>query len=331
MAACDVFVQHHGAVSFAGDKAEHLQQNLAKLYALYPDYPERVQAFIAADPLRTVRARINLPLLRRTAQRLVLHVMHGWGGGVEVAVRDLCARLAQAKEGALILSASTNGSMLLSLPGGGLPISYAPATPMAVVCKDLRTLGVWHVHIHQKVGLPKEVWQIATALKATYDFTVHDYFSVCPRVNFVDASGAFCGQAEVSVCEQCASAETLDAQTRALFLALGGTVEAWRKFDLGKLKKARAIFAPSKDAAGRIDHYTKLPQLRYRPHPEGDIEFSPCKRAPKGALRVAVIGAIGVHTGINCCLQLRPMPSARNWQSSLWWLAIPATMPPTRR
>ena len=281
-----------------GGKIQTLtEQNLAKLYALYPDYPERVQAFIAADPLRAVRARINLPLLRGTAPRFVLHVMHGWGGGVEVAVRDLCARLAQAKEGALILSASANGGMLLSLPGGGLPISYAPATPMAVVCKDLRTLGVWHVHIHQTVGLPKEVWQIATALKAAYDFTVHDYFSVCPRVNFVDASGAFCGQAEVSVCEQCVSAETLDAQSRALFVALGGTVEAWRKFHLGKLKKARAIFAPSKDAARRMDHYTKLPQLRYRPHPESDIEFSPCKRAPKGTLRVAVIGAIGAHKG----------------------------------
>ncbi|MCX7143124.1 MAG: glycosyltransferase [Proteobacteria bacterium] len=303
VAACDVFVQHHGAVSFEGDRAARVHDNLEKLYALYPDYPERVQAFIAADPLCEARSRVNLRLMRRAAPRFMLHVMHGWGGGVEIAVHDLCARLAKEKEATLILRANADGSMLLALPGGGLPVGYPAGTTMAAVGKDLRALGVWHVHIHQTVGLPKDVWQIAAALKAAYDFTVHDYFAVCPRVNFVDAGGAFCAQADLATCEQCVSAASLDAQTRALYLELGGTVAAWRAFHLGKLKKARTVFAPSEDAARRIGRYAKLPQLRAQPHPEDAIEFRPMAKAPKKKLRVAVIGAIGLHKGQRLLLE----------------------------
>lgn len=297
VAACDVFVQHHGAVSFAGDKAALVQKNLDKLNALYPDYPERVTAFIAADPLREVRARVNRRLMRRLAPRFMLHVFHGWGGGVEIAVRDLCARLAMDKECALVLRSSPGGGMLLSLPGGALPVGYAAGVSMAELCKDLRALGIWHVHIHQTVGLSKEVWQIPAKLKVAYDFTVHDYFSVCPRVNLINASGVFCGQPDLPTCEQCVSADTLDAETRALYLELGGTVAAWRKFHLVKLKSARALFAPSEDTAQRMARYGRLPQLRHKPHPESPIVFHPRPHAKRGPLRVAIIGAIGPHKG----------------------------------
>ncbi len=243
------------------------------------------------------RARINLALLRRRSARFMLHVMHGWGGGIETAVRDLCSRLAKEKEGALVLRAGADGSMLLSLADGEYPVRYPAGTPIARLCEDLRALGVWHVHIHQTVGLSRDIWGIAKALGASYDFTLHDYFTVCPRVNFVDASGVFCDQADLDVCEQCVSAETLDQETRALFVELGGTVAAWRKFHLDKLEQARTVFAPSEDTLQRFRRYLKLPQLRLKPHPEEAIEFHARTRSAKRPLRVAVIGAIGLHKG----------------------------------
>lgn len=303
VAACDVFVQHHGSVSFGAAKSERLQQNLEKLNAMYPDYPARVQAFIAADPLREARARVNLALLQRTAPRFILHVMHGWGGGVEVAVRDVCERLATDNEAALILRADAHGNMLLSLPCGGLPLSYAPGTAKSHVIQDMRSLGIWHMHIHQTVGLPHWVWQIAAALKVRYDFTLHDYFSVCPRINFVNVDGQFCGQPELQQCESCVSEHTLPTQTRSLYRELGGTVQAWRTFHLRNLKNARTVFAPSQDTAGRISKYTKLPQMRHQPHPEIAINVKPSKQVKKGALRVAVIGAIGLHKGLKLFLE----------------------------
>lgn len=303
VAACDVFVQHHGAVSFAGDSTARIKENLGKLYALYPDYPERVQAFIRADPLREPRARVNLRLLQRAAPRFVLHVVHGWGGGTEIAVRDLCECLAMGGEAALILRASTDGSMLLAQPAGGLPVGYAAGAPIAAVIRDLRTLDVWHVHIHHTVGFPKEVWEIATALKITFDFTLHDYFSVCPRVNFINSSGVFCGQPDAQTCTNCLSAGPLVAETHTLYQELGGTIAAWRKFHLAKLKKARVIFAPSKDAAQRISQYAGLSQLRYKPHPAPDIEFRPRSRPRVKKLCVAVIGAIGLHKGHRLLLE----------------------------
>lgn len=297
VAACDVFVQHHGAVSFAGDKDSLVRQNLAKLHTLYPDYSERVEQFIDADPLWLARAGVNIALMRQRAPRYMLQVLHGWGGGIEIAVNDLCQGLAHEGETGLILRSGAKGGMELALPGGELQIAYPRGVPIANVAVDLRSLGVWHVHIHQTVGLPPEIWQIPKMLGVAYDFTLHDYFTVCPRVNLIDQSGAFCVQPELAACERCMSAPSLDRDTRSLFSQLGGTVAAWRKFHLDKLKKARLVFAPSEDTAGRFGRYANLKQLQRKPHPEAYFEFSLRQRPSQGPLRVAVIGAIGPHKG----------------------------------
>lgn len=61
------------------------------------------------------------------------------------------------------------------------------------------------VHIHTLMGLPKELLQLFKSAGIKLVFTTHDYFGLCPRVNFVEDEGRMCDPLNRN-CEKCASA-----------------------------------------------------------------------------------------------------------------------------
>jgi GT2 family glycosyltransferase len=67
--AADVFVRHHGEVSFEGGSERRLKAQ-ATVDALYPEFQQRLKAFIPADPLRGLRRRADLQRLRRSPAEL---------------------------------------------------------------------------------------------------------------------------------------------------------------------------------------------------------------------------------------------------------------------
>lgn len=136
----DVFVYHHGGVSFGADRLELMRAGGQALLARHPEYDDVVRAFIVADPFAPLRAAVDdvrrglgnaearavddeqrirvrpapvatvagvrdfvgirhedflVPPLRdlpaRVLRPVVLHVSHGWGGGIERWVRDYVA------------------------------------------------------------------------------------------------------------------------------------------------------------------------------------------------------------------------------------------------
>jgi len=57
--AADIFVFHEGAVSFSEEREALMEAAGRSLVERHPDYPARVSAFIAADPLRGLRNAID--------------------------------------------------------------------------------------------------------------------------------------------------------------------------------------------------------------------------------------------------------------------------------
>jgi len=68
--AADVFVHHVGEVSFGGAGAERRLRAQATVDALYPEFQQRLAAFVPADPLRELRRRADLERLRRVPHEL---------------------------------------------------------------------------------------------------------------------------------------------------------------------------------------------------------------------------------------------------------------------
>lgn len=95
LAATDVFVYHQGHVSFRNDRLALQKAAEKELIARHPQYPGRVSAFIAEDPLAPYRLRVDRARVEADHAQLddVLERYASWA-------QDERARLAEA-EGAI--------------------------------------------------------------------------------------------------------------------------------------------------------------------------------------------------------------------------------------
>lgn len=59
------------------------------------------------------------------------------------------------------------------------------------------------IHIHTLMGLPIEYLQIAKERKIKLVYTTHDYFGLCPKVNFMDWNNKLCEMNNAEKCFKC--------------------------------------------------------------------------------------------------------------------------------
>ncbi|HSV68806.1 MAG TPA: glycosyltransferase [Methylibium sp.] len=308
VAACDLFVEHHGSVSFAGEKSARVAENLAKLDALYPDYAPRVQDWIRHDPIALARGRVNLALIAPLAPSWVLFVTHGLGGGTESALRGLVAEHAGRGERVLVLRSTPGGRLELAPALTGhedrLVCEYPAATRAVDLAEQLRALPITQVHVHHTLGFGRDIWDLPALLGVPFDVTLHDFYLACPRITMIDELGQFCGQPEAAACERCVAAAPLDYDIGQRLVELGGSVAAWRAFHAERLSGARRVVAPSRDTAARAQRY--LPGVGVRAEPHNEPAYArPAGTAIAAAATpytVAVIGAIGPHKGVDLLL-----------------------------
>lgn len=64
-------------------------------------------------------------------------------------------------------------------------------------------------HVHTLMGLPLEYLKVIKKYGVKTIYTSHDYFGLCPRVNFIDNSGRICSVASAENCCSC----NVDAKT----------------------------------------------------------------------------------------------------------------------
>lgn len=304
--ACDVFVQHHGAVSFAGSKQARINENLALLNRIYPDYALTVQRFIQKDPVAVQRNKVLKVLLREQTNNYLLFVMHGLGGGAKTH-GDHLAQLLEAQQHAVLeLSVITPEKWQLQSPHLGYTLVYHYPQDYQQLLEDLSELGISRIHYHQVLGFPNKIWQLAETLRCAYDFTAHDFMPLCPRINLIDETGHYCAESQFDTkkCQRCVALNGVTSPDIELHLeAFDGSVEKWRHFYATVLAKAGRIFCPSKSTAMIYQQHLALESIKLRPHPEESFMILPPPALTSdGVLSVAVIGAIGDHKGYQLLL-----------------------------
>jgi GT2 family glycosyltransferase/glycosyltransferase involved in cell wall biosynthesis len=301
VAACDVFVEHSGSVSFGTEKNTRIQDNLVLLDSIYPDYHGRVQSFIRQDPLAAPRSRVIMTMMRRLSDRFVLFVAHAWGGGTEKALRDHSERLAAERRQVVILRAGASGTLRLecSCHGDSKPIvcEFPEGISMESLAAQLSLLPIEEVHFHHTIGLPPSIWQLPGFLGVPYEVTVHDFFFICPRINLIDESGEYCGQPGPASCQRCVEESIFEPGVEKPFRLAGNTIEAWRTLHANALACARAVWTPSRSAKEHMQRYLPHLPMTVRPHAEPAFVYQ--RRRWDGLLphHVAVIGAIGPQKG----------------------------------
>lgn len=303
-AAADCFVLHRGEVSFTPDeRARILEVNHALLARRYPDYDEEVKAFLRDDPLRPVRVRVFVHLLRVRDARVLLHLTHGMGGGTATAVASIAGRFAREGGMNLVCAAGRDAwlesrGLDVTQPERGFSLRLR-AADLPLLAEELRAQGATEIRalLHSVIGAGSALADAVGQAGLPYSVMVHDYQWFCPRATLVDGTEDYCGQPASVTCQGCVRENDIHdfAEDESL---IRNALPRWVAGNAALLRGARAVIAPSRDAERRIRDRLDLPNVRRVPHPE-PVETGRIARGPDfdAATKIAVVGGITLAKG----------------------------------
>lgn len=307
--AMDAFVQHLGSVSFAGNTDEFIATNLKKLNGIYPDYPQAVESFIKADPIRPYRNNVGLALLKKEVNKIqkneksydgsILFISLTIGGGTQVATDDLTAIHNNNGRAVFMLTTPQEGLWELHSQVDNTVIQYKWPEDKNILIENLQSLAIANIHYHHVLEFPKAVWDLPTELNIPYEVTLHDYYAICPRVNLVDDTQSYCGEPKSDACNRCIKKNGIHPSSLLNFDDLGGSIDSWREYFFEKLDNASIVTTPSHDTKDRVLKYFKLDNIEAHYHPEPEFNYQPISLKGVDTINVAFLGAIGVHKGLN--------------------------------
>jgi GT2 family glycosyltransferase/glycosyltransferase involved in cell wall biosynthesis len=304
--ALDTFVQHLGSVSFASNTDEFIRKNLKILHGLYPDYSAKVAKFIHLDPARAYRnevARYLLADARDTKRKFeksdtsMLFVTLTIGGGTQIATDEISRFLEREGSRVFCMTCPTAEIWRLSHTFTGVHVDYRIDSEMDLLLSDLESINISHVNFHNTIEFGKDVWDLPKKLSCGYDVTIHDYLSVCPRVNLIGSNSKYCGEPSVEICNKCVAKSGEHESSFLKIKDFNHDVKLWRLYYLEKLASARRVFVPSMDVATRLQKYFSGVNFLYRPHPEPVKTVKLLGPSKDGIANIAFLGAIGAHKG----------------------------------
>jgi glycosyltransferase involved in cell wall biosynthesis/GT2 family glycosyltransferase len=312
--ACDVFVYHAGGVSFGQCSAR--QQNAMKvLIARHPQYPGMVHRHVQLDPANAYRIAATAHRIRNSGKRVFLSVVHALGGGVAQHVRDLAALTAE-KVIWLNLKPLLPGGLVLECTEKGYQFSLTldPQLEYQHLATVVEACGVERVHIHHLMGHALDVLRLAQDLRLPFDFTVHDYYTICPQVTLSDEHGRYCGEPERDGCDRCLAKRPIGGDSVDIL--------SWRAKNAWSLRKADRVIAPSADTATRMAHYYPEARIIAAEHQSSKVSniVIPKCLGSNDRLRVAVLGTMAIHKGFELLQQCAL--AARNSQLPLEFILV---------
>ena len=278
----DLFVYHQGEVSFgAGGEGLRLRAQ-AIVDQRYPEFQALLAEFIAREPARPWRRRVDLARLANSPRPRVLFVTHAWGGGVARHVDDLAHLLADDCE-VLVLRPADENTVELRWQREGEEFAawFESSTQWDELLEMLRGVGVSRVHFHHVHGLPRQVLELGASLDAPFDVTVHDHYPICSQYHLSPDGRHPCEAAGSGDCMRCVESRPSQWQL---------DVAQWRGLFHGFLAGAARVIAPSADTAARIGRFFPDVVPLMWPHPE-TVRPSPA------LFKVALLGGVSPIKG----------------------------------
>ncbi len=310
VAAADVFVRHLGGISFGEEKTDRIHKALAILDRRHPSYRAAVERFMALDPLHRMRMTLDLERLKLLKkENNILIISHQRGGGTEQHVLEEAERLERNGHGVFRLFAERDHSDTVRLTHMDAPevpnlsgMDLGSETGRKDLLAHLRELGISRVQIHHLFEFssdgPRIMHELLTQAGIPYDFIVHDFLALCPRINLADRKGLYCGEPDKDGCRTCLTTAGSEFNIH--------DITRWRKSYEILLRDADHVIAPSHDAANRMKRYfpdiniVVLPHDGVRPAPLRDLSH----RSASGPVRIGILGAIshikGFEVLLNC-------------------------------
>ena len=306
----NVFVEHKEGQTYKNERNALIEKAMKVMAARWPNYLPLLQKWNQLDPIKSSRAFLELHDLLDRAKSAYTEVIitHKLGGGVEQHTLNYI-RTHQS----ILFRSNFNQPTMLDLSSNFLdlknlfPIDIrADITPVVEI---LQRGKIAKIIVQSTVGMdltaPDWIIELSERSGVPYEYVVHDYYTICPRIRLVDKSKVYCGGPETNKCQSCIK----DIGSFAGMVDM----EYWKK-QYGKfLQKATNIFAPSKDAASRISQYVGV-DVKVVPHETNlDVVIGRINKWRDGNLKVVVIGQISFDKGANVLLECIQCASQYNY------------------
>lgn len=311
LGATNTFVEHVGSVSFSKDRDALITSHMNILNRSYPEYMPEVTDFIEQDRFGVFRLAVDILGFLNSQKMLVIHFLHGWGGGISEHVADV-ARL--TSEDALhVLSATDRDNpfqfrVMVARSGASHTLmrsSFYTLLRALFTAEDVRAF----MHFHSLIGILDDTENLISFPEAKKIATIHDYSLRCPRIFLLTAGDLFCGLPDVQSCERCIALEGPLSGMERDYVNLQ-SVHSWVSIGQHFLARMDRLIFPSADLSARFPAPVGV-AAEIIPHLEKPIApFT--LRNPRTPLRVGVIGAIGAHKGARALLRLAELVYLRD-------------------
>jgi len=141
---------------------------------------------------------------------------------------------------------------------------------------------------------------LPSLLNVEYDYSIHDYLVICPRINLMDGKDEYCNEPDIDGCINCLQKNGVNLYLESKFKAIDSDIVKWRDRSFTFMQKARRIYAPNRDVIERMTHYLSLNNIVLKEHPEPiktiDLKMN---RGRDERVKIAIIGAISYVKGLN--------------------------------
>ena len=261
------------------------------LLARHPEFNALVARHVRRDAVGPYRFALTAALFRRSGLPTLLMVTHGLGGGVRQQMNALIADVGE-RASFLELAATTRGIALSAPAHPDHPTLQLGDDRGDDVRAFLRSAAVSRVHIHHTLGMRLDLRALVHALAVPFDFTMHDYLTICPQINMVpQRDSQYCGAPEPAVCNACIAARPD---------MTAGDILAWRAEHAWLLRQADRVICPSSDTRDKLTRYGLDRRAVVVPHEtvsktSWPIRLPADRRGP--TLRVAILGVLTSHKG----------------------------------
>ncbi len=302
--ACDTFVYHKGSVSFLGDAAPNYKRAQQVLAERWPDYAGIVDRFMRRDPAAPFRFAATAALFRKLGRPVILLISHGLGGGVQRHINELIQH-AGLRALFLMISSSARGIRMTVPQLEGHSAAELPSDRLEELVLLLQSANVSRVHLHHTLGLDLDLRAFIHKLSVPFDFTVHDYFGICPQVNLLPWFDAqYCGEPGPAQCNACI-ADRPSHYAR--------DITSWRREHAWLFHEADRVICPSEDVRTRLARHglgERAVVAAHEPVAAGEWQMTVPPLTKGQKLRVAVLGVLAQQKGAAAVAAVAELPDS---------------------
>ena len=315
---CDnTYILHKESRSFKDDKKELIENGLRVIQDKYPEYKDRLDLWCSKKTVSYLGNNISLNLGAKNDKPNVLVVIHDWKdvknhlGGTTLHAWDIISKLrsefnfhvfAPEDGNFKVYSywANNNAETEVKFPGVSQfsVLSFHNYEYKDLVKKIIDIFNINIIHVHHLIGHYFDLFDVAKEENIYSIITLHDYYTVCPRINKLYNNEVYCGKGEDSKCKSCLLGDYKDIKRSQ------NNIIAWRRLWKKYLKGANLLITPSE--ASKKEILMTYPELDIKVIEHGvDIPKSASSlKIDSDVIDIAFIGAIGIHKGSNILLDM---------------------------